>query len=63
MLDVGQGPGHDFPEIGGVAHDLQVGQLMYDDIIDNLGREHHIAPAETEGRRPGSSCPIDCAES
>ena len=62
-MDIGQGPGHDFPEIGGVAHHGQVGQLMYNDVFDDVGREHHIAPTEIGGRRPGSSCPIDCAES
>ena len=58
MLDIGEGPGHDLPEFGGVAHHGQMGQLMYNDVFDEVGGEHHIAPAETEGPVRGAAAPL-----
>ena len=49
LFCIGESSGHYVPEFGGVAHDLQMGKLMDYDVFDNVGREHHVAPAEAEG--------------
>ena len=57
MLDVGEGAGHEVPEFGRVGLDGQVSQFMDDDVLDDLRREHHGAPAESEGAVGGAASP------
>ena len=57
IFDIREGAGHEVPEFGGVGLYGQVSQLMDDDVLDDLGREHHGAPAESEGAVGGAASP------
>ena len=57
MLDVWEGAGHEVPELDRVGLYRQVRKLMDDDVFDDLGREHHGAPAESEGAVGGTASP------
>ena len=57
IFDVGEGAGHEVPEFGRVGLYGQVSELMDDDVLDDLGREHHGAPAESEGAVGGTASP------
>ena len=58
LFCIGESSGYYVPEFGGVAHDLQMGKLMDYDIFDNVGREHHVTPAEAEGAVGGATAPL-----